>query len=100
MEACFMQNYKSSPRICKFSSGFRFRRSSLVKCNVSRSSKKVEAAILPKKKSISHSAKVGIQFPVGRIQRFLRKGGFVKRFGFKAPVYFAVVLDYLVGELN
>jgi histone H2A len=44
------------------------------------------------------SAKAGIQFPVGRIGRHLKKGGFAKRVGLGAPVYLAAVLEYLVAE--
>ena len=54
-----------------------------------------------KKKSGSgktKSAKAGIQFPVGRIGRHLKKGGFSKRVGLGAPVYLAAVLEYLVAE--
>ena len=44
------------------------------------------------------SAKAGLQFPVGRIGRLLKKGGFAKRVGAGAPVYLAAVLEYLVAE--
>ena len=44
------------------------------------------------------SAKAGLQFPVGRVGRLLKKGGFAKRVGAGAPVYLAAVLEYLVAE--
>ena len=44
------------------------------------------------------SAKAGLQFPVGRIGRFLKKGSFAKRVGAGAPVYLAAVLEYLTAE--
>ena len=44
------------------------------------------------------SAKAGLQFPVGRIGRFLKKGNFSKRVGAGAPVYLAAVLEYLTAE--
>jgi histone H3/H4 len=36
---------------------------------------------------------------VGRMARFLRKGGFAKRVGAGAPVYVAAVLEYLCAEI-
>ena len=50
-------------------------------------------------KSTSRSAKAGLQFPVGRMARYLRQGGFAKRVGAGAPVYMAAVLEYLTAEL-
>ena len=52
-----------------------------------------------KGKSTSRSAKAGLQFPVGRVARYLKKGGYSKRVGGGAPVYMAAVLEYLVAEL-
>ncbi|CCF73040.1 histone H2A [Babesia microti strain RI] len=50
-------------------------------------------------KSVSKSAKAGLQFPVGRIGRYLKKGRFSKRIGAGAPVYLAAVLEYLCAEI-
>ena len=50
-------------------------------------------------KNTSRSAKAGLQFPVGRLARYLRQGGFAKRVGAGAPVYLAAVLEYLTAEL-
>ncbi|CAG8663434.1 6512_t:CDS:2 [Dentiscutata erythropus] len=50
-------------------------------------------------KSISRSAKAGVQFPVGRLHRHLRNGNFAQRIGSGAPVYMAAVLEYLVAEI-
>ncbi|KAJ3337618.1 imidazoleglycerol-phosphate dehydratase [Gonapodya sp. JEL0774] len=50
-------------------------------------------------KSKSRSAKAGLQFPVGRIHRLLRKGNYAQRVGAGAPVYLAAVLEYLVAEI-
>ncbi len=47
----------------------------------------------------SKSAKAGLQFPVGRIGRFLKNGRYAKRVGAGAPVYMAAVLEYLVAEI-
>ncbi len=50
-------------------------------------------------KSTSRSAKAGLQFPVGRVGRFLKKGKFATRVGAGAPVYLAAVLEYLCAEI-
>ena len=47
------------------------------------------------KKSVSRSSKAGLQFPVGRIARYLKKGKFASRIGAGAPVYL-VSLAYLI----
>ncbi|TPX30210.1 hypothetical protein SmJEL517_g06177 [Synchytrium microbalum] len=47
----------------------------------------------------SRSAKAGLQFPVGRIHRLLRKGNYAQRIGSGAPVYLAAVLEYLAAEI-
>ncbi|GAA5980283.1 hypothetical protein JCM5350_000899 [Sporobolomyces pararoseus] len=43
--------------------------------------------------------KAGLQFPVGRIHRLLRKGNYAQRIGAGAPVYMAAVMEYLVAEV-
>jgi len=50
-------------------------------------------------KAMSRSEKAGLQFPVGRIHRFLRKGNYAQRIGSGAPVYMAAVLEYLTAEI-
>jgi len=50
-------------------------------------------------KSQSRSSKAGLQFPVGRIGRFLKKGRYAARVGAGAPVYMAAVLEYLCAEI-
>ena len=50
-------------------------------------------------KQQSRSQRAGLQFPVGRIARFMRGGGFARRIGAGAPVYLASVLEYLTAEL-
>ena len=47
----------------------------------------------------SRSSKAGLQFPVGRIGRFLKKGRYAPRVGGGAPVYLAAVLEYLCAEI-
>eukprot|EP00798_Chlamydomonas_sp_ICE-L_P029397 gene29397-biopygen5318 len=51
------------------------------------------------KKSVSRSAKAGLQFPVGRVARYLKKGKYAERVGAGAPVYLAAVLEYLCAEV-
>ncbi|KAG8926789.1 histone H2A [Tulasnella sp. 419] len=50
-------------------------------------------------KSTSRSSKAGLQFPVGRIHRMLKKGNYAQRVGSGAPVYLAAVLEYLAAEI-
>ena len=50
-------------------------------------------------KATSKSAKAGLQFPVGRVARFLRNQKVASRIGAGAPVYLAAVLEYLAAEL-
>ena len=50
-------------------------------------------------KAISKSTKAGLQFPVGRIARFMKEGKFADRVGAGAPVYLAAVLEYLAAEV-
>jgi len=50
-------------------------------------------------KQVSRSQRAGLQFPVGRLSRFLKQGKFAERVGAGAPVYLAAVLEYLAAEL-
>ena len=50
-------------------------------------------------KGVSRSSKAGLQFPVGRIARYLRQGKYSERVGAGAPVYLAAVLEYLAAEV-
>ncbi|GAV86975.1 Histone domain-containing protein [Cephalotus follicularis] len=52
-----------------------------------------------RKKAISKSVKAGLQFPVGRIARFMKKGRYAQRMGTGAPIYLAAVLEYLAAEV-
>ena len=44
------------------------------------------------KKQVSRSTKAGLQFPVGRIARYLKKGKFATRIGAGAPVYLVSIV--------
>jgi histone H2A len=46
-------------------------------------------------KSISRSSKAGLQFPVGRIHRLLKKGNYAQRVGAGAPGSF-MIMDTLI----
>ncbi|KAG1767960.1 histone-fold-containing protein [Suillus occidentalis] len=50
-------------------------------------------------KSTSRSTRAGLQFPVSRIHRMLRRANISKRIGSGAPVYLAAVLEYLSAEI-
>ncbi|XP_053713750.1 histone H2AX-like [Synchiropus splendidus] len=50
-------------------------------------------------KAKSRSSRAGLQFPVGRVHRLLRKGNYAQRVGAGAPVYLAAVLEYLTAEI-
>ena len=50
-------------------------------------------------KSVSRSSKAGLQFPVGRVARYLKVGRYCERVGAGAPVYLAAVLEYLAAEV-
>ncbi|CUT99837.1 histone H2A [Echinococcus multilocularis] len=45
-------------------------------------------------KAKTRSARAGVQLPVGRVHRLLRRGN-AERVGAGAPVYLAAVLEYL-----
>jgi histone H2A len=52
-----------------------------------------------RKSARSRSSKAGIQFPVGRIGRFLKDGRYAARIGSGAPIYLAAVIEYIVAEI-
>ena len=52
-----------------------------------------------KSKAKTRSFRAGLQFPVGRVHRYLKRGNYAERIGAGAPVYLAAVLEYLSAEL-
>ena len=50
-------------------------------------------------KAKTRSARAGLQFPVGRVHRLMRKGNYSERIGAGAPVYLAAVMEYLAAEI-
>ena len=51
------------------------------------------------KASKTRSSRAGLQLPVGRIHRCIRKGNYAERAGAGAPVYLAAVWEYLTAEI-
>ena len=51
------------------------------------------------RKKKSRSSRCGLQFPVGRVHRLLKKGQFGERIGGGAAVYLAAVMEYLTAEI-
>ena len=49
-------------------------------------------------KSQSRSVKAGVNFPVGRLQRYIKQGLYAKRVS-GSGVYMAAVLEYIVAEI-
>ena len=45
-----------------------------------------------KGKAKTRSSRAGLQFPVGRVHRLLRKGNYAERVGAGAPVYLSAVI--------
>ncbi|NWU56922.1 H2A1 protein, partial [Dromas ardeola] len=52
-----------------------------------------------KKSRSSRSSRAGLLFPVSRVDRQLRRGLFAERFGARAPVYLAAVLQWVTHEV-
>ncbi|XP_043539888.1 late histone H2A.L3-like [Chiloscyllium plagiosum] len=50
-------------------------------------------------KAKSRSSRAGLQFPVGRVHRLMRKGNYAERVGAGAPFYLVAVLEYLTAEI-
>lgn len=51
------------------------------------------------KEVLQGSSRAGLQFPVGRIHRLLRKGNYAERVGAGAAMYLAVVFEYVSVEI-
>lgn len=51
------------------------------------------------KSSMTKSKRAGLLFPVGRVNRLMRKGRYAERIAAGAPVYLASVLEYLTAEV-
>lgn len=53
-----------------------------------------------KARSSSQSEKAGLEFPVGRIKRYMKEGKYANRISAGAPVYLAAVMEYLAAEVR
>lgn len=51
-------------------------------------------------KKTTQSAKVGLNMPVGRIGRFIRKGKYSEQVGASSAVALASIVDYLISEIT
>ncbi|KAJ9085989.1 histone H2A [Entomophthora muscae] len=60
---------------------------------------KGKAASKTTETSRTRSAKAGLQFPVGRIHRRLKRGNYAQRIAGSATIYLAAVLEYLSAEI-
>ena len=52
-----------------------------------------------KTKQKSRSSRAGLQFPVARVHRMLRRGHYAAHSSAGAPVYLAAVMEYLAAEI-
>ncbi|KAK3525521.1 hypothetical protein QTP86_033935 [Hemibagrus guttatus] len=50
-------------------------------------------------KAKTRSSRAGLQFPISRVHRLLRKGNYAERVGAGTPVYLAAMLEYLTAEI-
>ena len=48
---------------------------------------------------VSHSARAGLTFPVGRMHRYLKKGRYAARTSKVAAVQMAAILEYVTAEV-
>ncbi|CAM9221003.1 unnamed protein product [Heterosigma akashiwo] len=51
------------------------------------------------KKAVTKSSRAGLQFPVARVARYLKKGRYAAKIGVGAGVYLAAILEYLSAEV-
>ncbi|XP_051788727.1 histone H2A-like [Erpetoichthys calabaricus] len=70
-----------------------------VKCAYCKMSGRGKTSGKARAKAKTRSSRAGLQFPVGRVHRLLRKGNYAERVGAGAPVYLAAVLEYLTAEI-
>ncbi|XP_013841503.1 histone H2A-Bbd type 1-like [Sus scrofa] len=53
----------------------------------------------PKKQALSRSSRAELQFPVSRVDRYLREGRYAQRLSSHTPVFLAGVLEYLTANI-
>ncbi|ELV10278.1 histone H2A-Bbd type 1 [Tupaia chinensis] len=52
-----------------------------------------------RRRAITRSRRAELQFPVSRVDRFLREGQYAKRLSSSTPVFLAGVLEYLTANI-
>lgn len=52
-----------------------------------------------RRRNISRSTRAKLQFPVSRVDRFLREGNYSRRLSSSAPVFLAGILEYLTSNI-
>lgn len=52
-----------------------------------------------KGKAVSGSTKAGLQFPVGRMQRYIKRGMYAQRVGGSAGVYLASAIESVIQDI-
>ncbi|KAN0024477.1 hypothetical protein ACTFIV_008885 [Dictyostelium citrinum] len=52
-----------------------------------------------KKLNVSRTVRADLTFPVSRVERMIREGGYTKRCSSEAPVFLTAVLEYLTLEI-
>ncbi|XP_004645764.1 histone H2A-Bbd type 1-like [Octodon degus] len=53
----------------------------------------------PRKRAVSRSSWAELQFPVSRVERYLREGGYAQRLSSATPVFLAGVLEFLTANI-
>ncbi|XP_004645969.1 histone H2A-beta, sperm-like [Octodon degus] len=61
--------------------------------------KRGRKSLKPKKKAVSRSSRAELQFPVSRVERYLREGGYAQRLSSTTPVFLAGVLEFLTANV-
>jgi len=52
-----------------------------------------------KKPAIERKKKGGLEFPTGRIARYMKNGKFAQRISSDSPIFMTAVLEYMVAEI-
>ncbi|XP_004647632.1 histone H2A-Bbd type 1-like [Octodon degus] len=53
----------------------------------------------PRKKGISRSSRAELQFPVSRVERYLREGGYAQRLSSTTLVFLTGILEFLTAKI-
>ncbi|XP_004648639.1 histone H2A-Bbd type 1-like [Octodon degus] len=61
--------------------------------------KRGRKSLKSRKKAISRSSRAELQFPVSRVERYLREGGYAQRLSSTTPVFLAGVLEFLTANI-